>query len=156
MVAPMVNYRWPSIPKSLMQNDYRREVAKWSVWVANYFPGLLKWLVTQNLFSTTNSMLEKNPVYFNDQDIEVLKHNTKGFPMLTKVNITLYQEEDYNPLVLFPLYSFRISPKVHPIFIHDFDLGDQIIKPCIFNNLIKSFTYYNLYHSDLYTTQKKL
>jgi hypothetical protein len=104
MVAPVVNFRWPSIPKSLMPKDYRREVAKWSVWIANYFPGLLQWLVTQNMFSTT-SMLEKNPVYFNDQDIEVLKH-IKGFPMLTKVNITLYQE-DYNPLELFPLYSFR-------------------------------------------------
>ncbi|CAG7870091.1 hypothetical protein BRARA_F02013 [Brassica rapa] len=83
MVAPVVNYRWPSIPKSLMKNDYRREVLKWSFWIAKYFPGLLHWWVTQNMFPTT-SMLEKTPAnYFNDQDIEVLKH-TKGFPMLSK------------------------------------------------------------------------
>jgi len=82
MVAPVANYRWPSIPKSLMKNDYRREVMKWAFWIANYFPGLLQWYVTQNMFPST-SMLEKNPIYFNDQDIEILKH-TKGFPMLTK------------------------------------------------------------------------
>ncbi|KAH0893171.1 hypothetical protein HID58_055600, partial [Brassica napus] len=83
MVAPVVNYRWPSIPKSLMKNDYRREVLKWSFWIAKYFPGLLHWWVTQNMFPTT-SVLEKTPAnYFNDQDIEVLKH-TKGFPMLSK------------------------------------------------------------------------
>lgn len=86
MVAPVANYRWPSIPKSLMKNDYRREVMKWSFWIANYFPGLLQWWVTQNMFPST-SMLERNPIYFNDQDIEILKH-TKGFPMLTKVPIT--------------------------------------------------------------------
>lgn len=86
MVAPVANYRWPSIPKSLMKNDCRREVMKWSFRIANYFPGLLQWWVTQNMFPST-SMLERNPIYFNDQDIEILKH-TKGFPMLTKVPIT--------------------------------------------------------------------
>ncbi|XP_010535681.1 PREDICTED: uncharacterized protein LOC104810915 [Tarenaya hassleriana] len=82
MVAGVVNYRWKSLPESVKKEDYRRELIKWSVWISKHFPGILHWWVTRNLFGST-SLLEKNPLYFNDHDIHVLS-TTKGFPMLTK------------------------------------------------------------------------
>lgn len=117
MVAPVINFRWPSIPKSLMKNDYRREVAKWSFWIANYFPGLLQWWVTQNMFPTT-SMLEKNPLYFNDQDVEVLKH-TKGFPMLTKVILLFTKYFHYT------IISSSFSPYIPLILNHKNSVDDN-------------------------------
>ncbi|KAG7653533.1 Alpha/Beta hydrolase fold [Arabidopsis suecica] len=83
-VAPVVNYRWPSLPKKLIKKDYRRGIIKWGLRISKYAPGLLHWWVIQKLFPSTSSVLESNPVYFNSCDIEVLKRTT-GFPMLTKV-----------------------------------------------------------------------
>ncbi|KAL5130485.1 hypothetical protein HKD37_12G033541 [Glycine soja] len=43
MIAPVINYLWPSFPESLIKEDYRRKLIKWSMWFANYFPRLLYW-----------------------------------------------------------------------------------------------------------------
>ncbi|XP_010521661.1 PREDICTED: uncharacterized protein LOC104800534 isoform X2 [Tarenaya hassleriana] len=83
LVAPVVNYRWPSLPKKLIKKDYRRGIIKWSFRISKYAPGLLHWWIIQKLFPSTSSVLESNPVYFNSNDIEILKRTT-GFPMLTK------------------------------------------------------------------------
>lgn len=85
LVVPVINYRWPSLPDSLIKKDYRRRLIKWSYWILKYAPGLLHWWVTQKLFPLTSG-IEKNPVFFNNRDIEVLE-KTKGFPMLTRVTI---------------------------------------------------------------------
>ncbi|XP_048325124.1 uncharacterized protein LOC107409763 isoform X2 [Ziziphus jujuba] len=82
LVVPVVNYWWPSLPESLIKEDYRRRLVQWSIWVAHYAPGLLYWWVTQKWLPST-SVLEKNPVFFNNRDIDVLK-TTPGFPMLTQ------------------------------------------------------------------------
>ncbi|KAL9305425.1 putative alpha/Beta hydrolase [Arabidopsis thaliana] len=82
-VAPVVNYRWPSLPKKLIKKDYRTGIIKWGLRISKYAPGLLHWWIIQKLFASTSSVLESNPVYFNSHDIEVLKRKT-GFPMLTK------------------------------------------------------------------------
>ncbi|CAA7053347.1 unnamed protein product [Microthlaspi erraticum] len=82
-VAPVVNYRWPSLPKKLIKKDYRRDILKWGLRISKYAPGLLHWWVIQKVFPSTSSVLESNPVYFNTHDMEVLKR-TNGFPMLTK------------------------------------------------------------------------
>ncbi|XP_023644759.1 uncharacterized protein LOC17897151 isoform X2 [Capsella rubella] len=82
-VAPVVNYRWPSLPTKLIKKDYRRGIIKWGLRISKYAPGLLHWWVIQKLFPSTSSVLESNPVYFNSHDMEVLKRTT-GFPMLTK------------------------------------------------------------------------
>ncbi|ESQ51218.1 hypothetical protein EUTSA_v10017719mg, partial [Eutrema salsugineum] len=82
-VAPVVNYRWPSLSKKLIKKDYRRELIKWCFRISKYAPGLLHWWISQKLFPSTSSVLESNQLYFNSNDIEVLKRIT-GFPMLTK------------------------------------------------------------------------
>lgn len=83
LVVPVVNYRWPSLPESLIKEDYRRRLVHWSIRLAHYAPGLLHWWVTQKWLPST-SVLERNPVFFNSRDIDVLK-TTPGFPMLTQV-----------------------------------------------------------------------
>lgn len=83
-IAPVVNYRWPSLPKKLIKKDYRRGILKWCLRISKFAPGLLHWWVIQKVFPSTSSVLESNPVYFNSHDMEVLKRIT-GFPMLTKV-----------------------------------------------------------------------
>ncbi|VVA90483.1 unnamed protein product [Arabis nemorensis] len=82
-VAPVVNYRWPSLPKKLIKKDYRRGILKWCLRISKFAPGLLHWWVIQKVFPSTSSVLESNPVYFNSLDMEVLKRIT-GFPMFTK------------------------------------------------------------------------
>ncbi|KAL5583044.1 hypothetical protein UlMin_015486 [Ulmus minor] len=82
LVVPVVNYWWPSLPDNLIRDDYRRTVVQWAIWLANYAPGLLYWWATQKWLPST-SVLQRNPVYFNNRDADVLK-TTKGFPMLTQ------------------------------------------------------------------------
>ncbi|KAH9699788.1 Hydrolase 4 domain-containing protein [Citrus sinensis] len=82
LIVPTINYEWPSLPQSLIRTDYRRRLIQWSLWIAKHIPGLLYWWITQKDVPST-SVLERNPVYFSDRDIEVLK-TTKGFPMLTQ------------------------------------------------------------------------
>uniref|UniRef100_A0A0R0H365 AB hydrolase-1 domain-containing protein n=1 Tax=Glycine max TaxID=3847 RepID=A0A0R0H365_SOYBN len=82
MIAPVINYLWPSFPESLIKEDYRRKLIKWSMWFANYFPRLLYWWVTQK-WLPSNSVIEKNPAFFNKRDIDILE-TIPGFPMLTK------------------------------------------------------------------------
>lgn len=84
-VVPVVNYQWPSLPANLTRSDHRRKLVKWSLWFAKYAPKLLHWWVTQSWFLST-SVLEKNRVFFNDGDIEILK-KIKGFPMLSQVTM---------------------------------------------------------------------
>ncbi|KAK7312649.1 hypothetical protein VNO77_36670 [Canavalia gladiata] len=82
MIAPVINYQWPSLPESLIKEDYRRKLIKWALWLANYSPKLLHWWVTQK-WLPSNSVIEKNPAFFNKRDIEILE-TIPGFPMLTK------------------------------------------------------------------------
>lgn len=84
MIAPTINYEWPSLPKSLVRDDYRRKLIKIAMWLARYSPRLLHWWVTQT-WLPSNSVIEKNPAFFNKRDIEILER-IPGFPMLTKVN----------------------------------------------------------------------
>ncbi|CAL5212274.1 unnamed protein product [Lathyrus oleraceus] len=82
MIAPTINYEWPSLPKSLVRDDYRRKLIKIAMWLARYSPRLLHWWVTQT-WLPSNSVIEKNPAFFNKRDIEILER-IPGFPMLTK------------------------------------------------------------------------
>ncbi|CAL8161938.1 unnamed protein product [Prunus armeniaca] len=86
LVVPVVNYRWHSLPDHLIKDDYRRKLIKWGLFFAEFAPGLLRWWVTQKWLPST-SVLERNPVFFNSRDIEVLK-TIPGFPMLSQVTIS--------------------------------------------------------------------
>jgi hypothetical protein len=83
LIAPVINYRWPSLPGSLIREDYRRRFIKWALWLANHCPKLLHWWVTQKWLPST-AVIEKNPTFFNKNDIDILK-TIPGFPMLSKV-----------------------------------------------------------------------
>ena len=83
LIVPLVNYQWPSLPFSLIKEDYRRKILKLGLWLSTYTPGLLHWWVSQNWIPST-SVLEKNPIFFNERDIDILK-TIPGFPMLSKV-----------------------------------------------------------------------
>ena len=85
LIVPLVNYQWPSLPYSLIKEDYRRKFLNLGLWLSTYVPGLLHWWVTQNWIPST-SVLEKNPIFFNERDIDILK-TIPGFPMLSKVKI---------------------------------------------------------------------
>nr|AFK36621.1 unknown [Lotus japonicus] len=82
MIAPIINYKWPSLPESLVKDDYRRKLVKFSLWLAIYTPKLLHWWVSRK-WLPSNSVIEKNPAFFNGRDIDILKR-IPGFPMLTK------------------------------------------------------------------------
>ncbi|KAJ8767813.1 hypothetical protein K2173_020753 [Erythroxylum novogranatense] len=82
LIVPVVNYNWPSLPKILIRDDYRRRLVQWAFWFSKYAPGLLQWWVSQKWLPST-SVLEQNPVFFNPHDIEILK-KIPGFPMLTR------------------------------------------------------------------------
>ncbi|KAJ8440555.1 hypothetical protein Cgig2_028684 [Carnegiea gigantea] len=70
LLAAVVNYRWPSLPKSLIKDDFRKGLVKLALWLLEHTPGLLYWWMTQKLFNSSNVM-EKNPVFFNDKDMEL-------------------------------------------------------------------------------------
>ncbi|XP_038705650.1 uncharacterized protein LOC120001406 isoform X2 [Tripterygium wilfordii] len=81
-VVPVINYKWRSLPKSLTKEDYRRRLVQLALWFSKYAPGLLQWWVTQKWIPSSPA-LQRNPFFFNDNDIEVLK-KTPGFPMLSR------------------------------------------------------------------------
>ncbi|KAJ4847111.1 hypothetical protein Tsubulata_043953 [Turnera subulata] len=85
LIVPVVNYRWHSLPKKLIREDYRRKLVQWTLRFSKFAPGLLHWWCTQKWIPST-SVLEKNPTFFNTHDIEVLKR-IPGFPMLSKDNL---------------------------------------------------------------------
>ncbi|KAK9755907.1 hypothetical protein RND81_01G058600 [Saponaria officinalis] len=82
LMAAVVNYRWPSLPKRLTKDDFRKGLVKLALWILKRAPGLLYWWMTQKMFPSTNIM-EKNPVFFNERDVEVLKR-TPGFELLSE------------------------------------------------------------------------
>lgn len=85
LVAAVVNYRCPSIPESLIKDDFRRGLLRLSLWLLKHVPALLYWWMTQKVFPSS-SVMEKNPVFFNDRDMEVLKR-TPGFELLSENNM---------------------------------------------------------------------
>lgn len=84
LVSPIINYNWPSLPRSLIRDDYRRKPVLWTRWLANYCPRLLHRCVTQNWLHSATIAVEKNPAFFSKNDIDILKTLPK-FPMFTKV-----------------------------------------------------------------------
>ncbi|XP_021722060.1 uncharacterized protein LOC110689605 isoform X1 [Chenopodium quinoa] len=85
LVAAVVNYSWPSLPKSLIKDDFRRNLVKLTLFVLKHMPSLLYWWMNQKCLPTANVM-EKNPVFFSERDQEVLKR-TPGFELLSENKI---------------------------------------------------------------------
>ncbi|KAK6926584.1 Alpha/beta hydrolase fold-1, partial [Dillenia turbinata] len=82
LIVPVINYYWPSLPEEVIREDYRRRLVQYAYWISSYAPGLFYWWLTQNWFPSS-AVLEKNPFFFSDRDINVLK-TAPGFPMLSR------------------------------------------------------------------------
>ncbi|KAH7837291.1 hypothetical protein Vadar_012134 [Vaccinium darrowii] len=82
MVVPTINYNWPSLPRDLTKDDFRKSLTQWALRAARYTPGLVRWWLTQKRFRS-KSVLDKNPRFFSRKDLDVLK-NTPGYQLLSK------------------------------------------------------------------------
>ncbi|XP_075492024.1 putative lysophospholipase BODYGUARD 1 [Primulina tabacum] len=82
LVVPYINYKWPSLPSDLTNDDYRKGLSKWAVFVASHSPGLLHWWLTQKLFPSS-TVLDRNTKFFSNKDLEVLKHSP-GYQLLSR------------------------------------------------------------------------
>ncbi|KAL3628296.1 hypothetical protein CASFOL_027342 [Castilleja foliolosa] len=73
LVAPVVNYWWPSFPSNLSQWAYglQPKQDQWAVRVAHYTPWLTYWWNTQKLFPAS-SVIDHNPTVYADQDKELI------------------------------------------------------------------------------------
>ncbi|QHO25763.1 uncharacterized protein DS421_12g383760 [Arachis hypogaea] len=111
--------------KSGPKTAWRKLLSQCSqVCLAKYSPRLLHWVVTQN-WLPSNSVIEKNPAFFNTRDIVILKI-ISGFPILTKEKlreqvifdthlgdwIVAFGNWEFDPLKLSNPFGHNIS-KVH-------------------------------------------
>ncbi|KAL6511033.1 hypothetical protein OROGR_022157 [Orobanche gracilis] len=85
LVVPYINYEWPSLPKDLTKDDYRKGLSRWTVFAACYAPGLLHWCLTRKLFPSS-TVLDRNSIFFSRKDLEVLK-TTPGYQLLSQNKI---------------------------------------------------------------------
>nr|GME11199.1 probable lysophospholipase BODYGUARD 1 [Ipomoea batatas] len=82
LVVPFVNYKWRSLPNNLTRDDYRKQLCQWVIWITRHARGLLHWWLTQTIFPSA-SVLDQNPQFFCEKDLEVLK-NTPGYQLFTQ------------------------------------------------------------------------
>ncbi|GJR87154.1 putative alpha/beta hydrolases superfamily protein [Tanacetum coccineum] len=47
VAVSFINYRWPSLPYDLIQDDYRKKLSKFMLWISRHTPSLLHWWLTQ-------------------------------------------------------------------------------------------------------------
>lgn len=113
LVVPMINYNWPSLPSDLIKDDYRRNLSRWMLRIAKHTPGLLHWWLTQKLFPSSSSVIDQNPKFFSNKDLEVLKKNP-GFQFVSQSKlrqqhvfdslrrdcIVAFSKWDFDPLTL--------------------------------------------------------
>nr|XP_009767824.1 PREDICTED: uncharacterized protein LOC104218916 isoform X3 [Nicotiana sylvestris] len=90
----------------------RKQLCRWVIWITRYARGLLHWWLTQNIFPSA-SVLDGNPQYFCDKDLDALK-NTPGYQLFTQDGlkdrnvfdslcsdcIVAFGKWDFNPLEL--------------------------------------------------------
>lgn len=81
----MISYNWPSLPYDLIKDDYRKNLSQWTLRVARYTPGLLYWWFTQKIFPSS-SVIERNPKFFSNKDLEVLK-NSPAYQLFNQVTL---------------------------------------------------------------------
>ncbi|XP_027151064.1 uncharacterized protein LOC113751305 [Coffea eugenioides] len=82
LIVPMINYKWRTLPKDLVKDDYRKNLCRWIIWLLRHTPGLLHWWLTQKVFPSSN-VLDKNPAFFSSKDLEFLS-NTKGYQLFAQ------------------------------------------------------------------------
>ncbi|CAN0916775.1 hypothetical protein LINGRAHAP2_LOCUS29889 [Linum grandiflorum] len=75
LIVPVVNYKWTSLPRSLIKDDYRRRLVQLTYWFSYYAPGLLHWWVTQK-WLPSSSVLERNRDKLAEREVfDTLRHD---------------------------------------------------------------------------------
>ncbi|CAH1442124.1 unnamed protein product [Lactuca virosa] len=79
LIAPVVNYWWPSLPLKLSQEAYSKQFIQdqWSVRVAHHLPSLTYWWNTQKLFPSYKAIAH-SPDILSHQDMELIPKFTAG------------------------------------------------------------------------------
>ncbi|KAM7266051.1 hypothetical protein ACFE04_003734 [Oxalis oulophora] len=75
LLAPVVNYWWPSFPANLSKEAYYQQLPQdqWALRVAHYVPWLTYWWNTQKWFPSS-SVIAHSPLIVSKQDMEILKN----------------------------------------------------------------------------------
>ncbi|GAB4856446.1 hypothetical protein Ancab_014361 [Ancistrocladus abbreviatus] len=73
LLAPVINYWWPSFPASLHEEAYKLQLPQdqWALRVAHYAPSLTYWWNTQKLFPRS-SVIDHNLDNLSPKDKEIL------------------------------------------------------------------------------------
>eukprot|EP00268_Persea_americana_P050020 TRINITY_DN5410_c0_g1_i1.p1 TRINITY_DN5410_c0_g1~~TRINITY_DN5410_c0_g1_i1.p1 ORF type:complete len:373 (-),score=72.13 TRINITY_DN5410_c0_g1_i1:238-1356(-) len=80
LVAPVVNYWWPSLPTNLSIKAYKQQLVQdqWAVGVAHYIPWLTYWWNSQKWFPAS-SVIDHSPDILSPQDKELFsKFEARG------------------------------------------------------------------------------
>lgn len=75
LLAPVINYWWPSFPADLSRAAYNRQPLEdqWTLRVAHFMPWLTYWWNSQKLFPAS-SVIARNPEIYSAQDLEIVKN----------------------------------------------------------------------------------
>lgn len=73
LIAPVVNYWWPSLPSNLSNEAYYQQFPedKWALRVTHYIPWLTYWWNTQKWFPSFN-LIGQSPSILSRQDLELV------------------------------------------------------------------------------------
>nr|GEV10901.1 hypothetical protein [Tanacetum cinerariifolium] len=74
VTVPFINYRWLSLPYDLIQDDYRKKLLNFMLWIHRHTPGLLHWWLTLKVYSSS-LVPDKNVKFFSTKDLEVMKNS---------------------------------------------------------------------------------
>ena len=73
LLAPVINYWWPSFPNNLSKDAYRKQplADQWTLRVAHYVPWLTYWWNTQKLFPAS-SVIAMKPDILSPPDLKIM------------------------------------------------------------------------------------
>ncbi|KAK3205717.1 hypothetical protein Dsin_019763 [Dipteronia sinensis] len=74
LVVPVINFWWPSFPRKLSEEVFRKQLKrdKVKLTIAHHFPALVYWWMTQKWFPYS-SIMERHPILFNKRDLETIQ-----------------------------------------------------------------------------------
>lgn len=90
LVAPVVNYWWPSFPSNLSREVFKKQFLRdqWGLRVAHNIPQLLYWWLTQKWFPSS-SLIEGNPEISSVNDKAIIEKMSE-IPTPHQVNWLLF------------------------------------------------------------------
>lgn len=94
LVAPVVNYWWPSFPANLSREAYYKQPVgdQWTLRVAHHIPWLTYWWNTQKYFPASSVVAQKLEI-FSPQDLQLLATNFG--PQREKYRVFILQSEKH-------------------------------------------------------------